>query len=370
MIPPGVAARAVELYRSGMSARAVAAELGIDERPVLRAVREAGATRSRGRQPVVAPEQAVALHRQGLSAAEVAERLGISVRRTRAILQEHRTTELAQAPDLAVPVQRRVGGEWLILDLDALVLPVWRTMLVSIAARAAVIKHHPVQPVPRWMFGAAPGGLSVVPLPDPSGWICAVALATPAGTPDPALDGLEEAADRWLDDGGELTVRDPGRRRPRDRVRVVGARWGVEDAQAPTGRLWATHARWAQEAAVWTSVTPTAWIHPTSRQGRPRPGMSIPEQVAAICAQDGLPAPVRVTDHAACQVTGMPGTVHGDGVAYPAYTTASGAPRWTRHLTVEWDRPIRGPLILGSGSTGGYGLMTPAAGLRSSPPDR
>jgi CRISPR-associated protein Csb2 len=107
---------------------------------------------------------------------------------------------------------------------------------------------------------------------------------------------------------------------------------------------------WIGPSRIWTSVTPLL----LDRFPKTRPGDSIPEIVASSCDRAGLPVPV--------------------SIEFGEYSTEPGVqpvrefslrrkpgepPRMAKHVTLEFDREVRGPVVLGAGRFFGLGLCKP-----------
>ncbi|EXJ13608.1 type I-G CRISPR-associated protein Csb2 [Imhoffiella purpurea] len=99
-------------------------------------------------------------------------------------------------------------------------------------------------------------------------------------------------------------------------------------------------ATWAGQGRVWTSVTPILL------ERHPRRGQSLGSMIADSCERWGYPRPTQVETTHQGRLRGVP----------PAPLFRPRLPgRWT-HATLHWDRPIRGPLLLGRDQHVGLGL--------------
>ena len=138
---------------------------------------------------------------------------------------------------------------------------------------------------------------------------------------------------------------------------------------AETGRASLDPRPYLAEARVWASCTPVVLdrhLKETANEARER---EIAGLLARACTNIGLPPPVKVASDKHSAFEGAPS-------AYPS----GGAPAWMRwrlpgslasrqltHAVVEFENPVRGPVLLGAGRFVGLGLMRP---LRPAEPPR
>lgn len=107
-------------------------------------------------------------------------------------------------------------------------------------------------------------------------------------------------------------------------------------------------------ATSWSTVTPIAFDrHPRSRD-RASYGQEVEEMIAESCRRIGLPEPyvVRVTP-----ISGHLGVPPSH--AFPRLLRKDGSQRRHTHAIVAFDRPVRGPILLGAGRYLGYGFCRP-----------
>ena len=118
--------------------------------------------------------------------------------------------------------------------------------------------------------------------------------------------------------------------------------------------------RWTQAAKTWRSVTPIildrhpkphfnkdpeAWVH------------SCQDILRQSCGRAGWPNPVRIKPTLYSSLNGVP-----PAAAFAPPKSRPGLPpRFHLHAEIEFDEPVAGPLLLGSGRYRGYGLMLPAS---------
>jgi CRISPR-associated protein Csb2 len=107
-------------------------------------------------------------------------------------------------------------------------------------------------------------------------------------------------------------------------------------------------AKWVGPAATWATVTPVLLDH------FPKKHKPVERVVADGCRFVGLPEPldVRVSHHA--PLHGVP-----PSGAFLKVRQAGEAPRLAKHVTLTFDRPVRGPVLLGAGRYFGLGLLRP-----------
>lgn len=106
--------------------------------------------------------------------------------------------------------------------------------------------------------------------------------------------------------------------------------------------------RWMRPARRFTSVFPVVW----ERRYREGPGL---EDVAEWCEHAGFPAPSWFAVHEAPEVTGGL-RLHASEV----FSQDEDRRRFT-HMTIEFPRPVSGPVVLGKKRQFGLGLFTQVA---------
>jgi CRISPR-associated protein Csb2 len=214
------------------------------------------------------------------------------------------------------------------------------------AVRDALMKHCPDQPPPEVISGHDAAGrpsrrdhLAVLPLPfvdhrHADGSVKGFAVALPA----------------------EIT--------PADRVTVLRTLGNVEQQKITLGRQGA----WTVErdsavpdlrtlrpepylgpAETWATVTPLVFDRFPKRTG----GRTARDLVVTACARAGLPEPAEVGIGPIAWLRGVPPS----RVFVPRPGKAGQPPRPFWHVALSFDRPVRGPLILGAGRYYGMGLF-------------
>ena len=111
-------------------------------------------------------------------------------------------------------------------------------------------------------------------------------------------------------------------------------------------------------ATTWATCTPLVLDHHLKAKGNAERDTEINQLVRQACLNIGLPAPIRIAAGKHSAVMGAPS-------AYPSGC----APRWTgwrlpkklgsrqlTHAVVQFETPVRGPVILGAGRFAGLGL--------------
>lgn len=110
---------------------------------------------------------------------------------------------------------------------------------------------------------------------------------------------------------------------------------------------------YARSSRTWASVTPVV----LDRQ--PNDKRSAEAVIATACERIGLPSPVEVGVRSVSSISGAP-TVHEfHGRSKQADN------RQRQHTTIRFDRPVRGPIMLGAGRFIGLGLCMPLGGSAS-----
>lgn len=133
--------------------------------------------------------------------------------------------------------------------------------------------------------------------------------------------------------------------------------WNVERVVFPERRS-LQPSRYCAASSAWASVTPVA-LDRFPPHDDPVEEARI---VAASCRNIGLPEPVEIELHKHSAWRGAPSVrTHGRGKrpdwTFPRESKFADRPR--RHVVLRFDRPVRGPLVLGAGRYAGFGLCLP-----------
>jgi CRISPR-associated protein Csb2 len=239
-------------------------------------------------------------------------------------------------------------GDVLVLRRQAgLGLGIGRSVEIAEAARNALLAHLG-DGAPDILTGhAGQGGplrrdhLAIVPLarlgdPHADGAVLGIGLVLPRGAEDAVWLALVAAVGRWLGSGGRL---------------VIGGTtvWTLGLA-ADDHRVSLSPDCLRRRARVWASATPVVLDRHPKSYGR----RTLPAVVAEMCRRSGLPDPVSVR-------AGMDPIVKGAAAsrAHGLGTRAYLAGRYVTHLELAWERPVPGPILLGTGRHFGLGLLLP-----------
>jgi CRISPR-associated protein Csb2 len=110
-------------------------------------------------------------------------------------------------------------------------------------------------------------------------------------------------------------------------------------------------ATWVGPSSRWTSATPVLL------ERFPKKGCPAEEVVALGCRYVGLPPPTHVEVNRFSPLFGAEPSGR-----FLKVRRAGDIPRLSTHVTVTFDRPVRGPVLLGAGRYFGLGLMRPLYG--------
>ncbi|WPD19813.1 type I-U CRISPR-associated protein Csb2 [Thermaerobacter composti] len=106
--------------------------------------------------------------------------------------------------------------------------------------------------------------------------------------------------------------------------------------------------RWCRPARVWASVTPVVFDRFPRRRHRAA------EVLADSCRFVGLPAPRQVTVSQASPLRGVPRSRD-----FRVRRQPDEPLRYVAHVILEFDQPVEGPVLLGSGRYFGLGFFAP-----------
>jgi len=266
-------------------------------------------------------------------------------------------------------VKPTLAGEWFVFEFapGSRKLPITQTVAVARALRGALIKHAP-NPRDEVLSGhradSSPTTLphvAFVPLPfvgheHADGRIVGCAVLLPGEVTSESRRNILAAIGTWeaeaeaelqLGRGGVVSAR-----------RIVGA--------APLVSL--RRSTWSLPSPSWVSVTPVALPnHPgrlsgSSEAARSRAWARAEELVRLACAHAGLPDPVAVVATPAPLVQGSPPAGRFPSFRQPSRDEGRDVARAQVHVSVTFDQPVRGPVLIGSGRYLGLGLMRPLGG--------
>jgi CRISPR-associated protein Csb2 len=134
--------------------------------------------------------------------------------------------------------------------------------------------------------------------------------------------------------------------------------WQLQYAPIPARRS-LQPARWCSAATAWASVTPVL-LDRFPDQGNP---LEEARLVAAACRNIGLPEPVRIQIHKHSAIQGAPSSYPSRGDrrrpdwSFPRGAKFANRPR--RHVVLQFDERVEGPVILGAARFYGLGLCLP-----------
>lgn len=108
---------------------------------------------------------------------------------------------------------------------------------------------------------------------------------------------------------------------------------------------------WCRPARNWATVTPII----LDRYPKKNAKSTEEEIIAEACRRVGLPEPKLIQTCSDTPVLGAPPVW-----TFPAQKSREGKPRrWHTHAKIVFEKPVRGPIILGAGRYLGYGLCRP-----------
>ncbi|MGC9452147.1 MAG: type I-G CRISPR-associated protein Csb2 [Oceanipulchritudo sp.] len=235
----------------------------------------------------------------------------------------------------------------------------WRLLT---ALRGAVEKL--TSPTPEWVNGHQADGkpseqphLALIPLgfvghEHADGHLLGVALVFPRAVP-------QQDRGRLL---GKLLYDAKGL--PQEIKLTLGklGLWTLGEELRPTPPRALRSATWTGPHDVWASVSPVVLDrHPNADplKDRKRYLAEVADIITASCHRIGLPDPIEIDIDKTSWHLGAPRSKPGpDG--YPLMPVRPGGPnRRQVHVWLRFDRPVLGPVILGSGRYRGYGLCKP-----------
>jgi CRISPR-associated protein Csb2 len=233
------------------------------------------------------------------------------------------------------------------------------TIQLTGALRDAVMKAA-TQPPPEWVSGHEPSGnpsqkphVAFFPLPYVGGeygdgHVLGLAIAIPRG-----IDGDEvrEQLARLLFDPESGEARTLTLWKSAKTGEGKAWEWTLkrEERQYPPQSL--RMETWTEPSREWSSVTPVVLHHHPKRN---REG-HVDSIVREACASAGLPEPVRVTTSTVSRFRGV-----GRAMDVPQFAEGGvGLSRYQVHVTLVFENPVEGPVLVGRGRYRGYGLFRP-----------
>jgi CRISPR-associated protein Csb2 len=107
-------------------------------------------------------------------------------------------------------------------------------------------------------------------------------------------------------------------------------------------------------ATEWSTITPIAFDRHPKADSRAKSQEEIARMIAAACERIGLPEPRAVVASAVSAHPGVP-----PAFEFPRLQRKDGSDRRHAHATLVFDRPVRGPILVGAGRFRGYGCCRP-----------
>ena len=274
------------------------------------------------------------------------------------------------------PLQPNTAGEWIVFEFahNSRTLPSTQTVELASALRAAVFRYAE-DPIPEEISGHRSGKtpttaphVAFLPLPyvgfeRADGRMLGVALSLPGSLSDAARRAVFRAVGTWERTVGQASLRI-----------TMGARGAVQMSRlhGPAALVSLQPSVWRRPSLLWVSATPIALPrHPGSlgkgtATARAKAWTAAESSVADACEHIGLPRPLAV------DVSLNPFTVGARPAAgFPAFRQNGRDGRLIKrqlvHASLAFERPVAGPVMLGTGRFLGLGLMRP---VRMAEPDR
>jgi len=242
-----------------------------------------------------------------------------------------------------------VFGETIVFRLDGPRVGLPATLHLTAALRGAMLGLAD-QPVPEYISGHASTGAQDRPAPSERPHIAFVPLAfcgSDHATGD--LLGLATLLPRALSSDERAVCWETASRIEELRVKWGAYRVELSDFDEPRVNL--REGAWTRPSAIWSTVTPFVF----DRYPKNPFGKEAEQVVREAIARVGLPPPVVLDLHYNAWHSGVP-RASGFWAAAPR----PGKPqRYHCHVRVEFERPVRGPLVAGAGRFYGYGLFRP-----------
>lgn len=305
---------------------------------------------------------------------------------TLGVWQGYRLAKTNTEPERVVVENQYFDRNLIILAKDdGPVLNVERTLGLTSALRKALIVVHGQTKMPSWLSGhdsdekptsdphAAFLALPFVGFPHADGHIMGLALALPKGI------SLDERA-RWL---GPLLVDQASGESARPQLKLWGQNlpdWTLQLEERPSPPRILQNQTWTRPSTTWASVTPVVLdLFPKASRTKSRTAWQaeVIEMIKQACIRGGLPEPIDVDIDSTAWHAGVPrawakkrrlgaGTVGrtaplGDG--FPSLEAKPSRPAKPQvHVWLRFASKVAGPVLIGAGRFGGYGLCMPLSG--------
>jgi CRISPR-associated protein Csb2 len=129
--------------------------------------------------------------------------------------------------------------------------------------------------------------------------------------------------------------------------------WTVELAGFDVVQKTLHPSTWTRPSPIWSTVTPILLDR------FPKKTLGVENILTSACERVGLPAPANIDHQPYSVLSGVPPVP-----AFRLVRSKEERPRWGVHATLQFDVPVRGPIVLGAGRYFGLGLMKPIKGDR------
>jgi CRISPR-associated protein Csb2 len=253
------------------------------------------------------------------------------------------------SPHLVVFALERVDGPYRQLDLACTLALIdrWREALASHAndfspeAQSRLTGHAPAG-APLQSAHVAFLPLAFVGHPHADGLLAGVALALPETLSGELRFEVLRVAARMAAIGLKLGRLGAWKLTPSTMARPL------ETLRATT---WTAH---PDGTTHWSTVTPIAYDHHPKAKAKAAYLSEVAAMIGAGCEHTGLPRPREVIVTPVSAHLGTP-PAH----AFPRLRRKDGSERRHTHAILVFDKPVRGPVIIGAGRYRGYGLCRP-----------
>jgi CRISPR-associated protein Csb2 len=266
-------------------------------------------------------------------------------------------------------ILEHVGGRMPDLRASALVAKAIREALMSgyrktvgQAAVPSIVSGHSSDGSPLTQEHLAIAPLAFLGTPHADGRVLGFALIPPGNgelLDDPVFQGAIREIATWNDRSG------------RRELQLVARGFDVLLSPSPQRALTSLDpAPYFATATVWATCTPIVLDKHLKAKGNAARDIEVRELVASACRNIGLPSPASIQE-----VDGAPAepavvaSKHSAVIGAPSAYPSGHAPSWTgwrvpkssasrqlTHAVLQFEKPIRGPVILGAGRFTGMGL--------------
>ena len=225
------------------------------------------------------------------------------------------------------------------------------TLLLTQSLRNAMLKRCP-QPVPEWVSGHTLEGnptkrnhVALLPIPfvgheHADGHVMGLAFAIPANVDEGEMrrcfSGILGFHENPID--GKVSLYQGELFEWELRLNTINMAHNLQSSA------------WTEASTRWSSVTPMVMHRFPKTKDREA---QIEEMVRSNCAMQGLPEPAAIVSGQASRHIGVPASRN-----FPALMRGQKR-HYHQHVTLRFDEPVRGPILLGLGRFRGYGFFRP-----------